>query len=165
MSRRSIKAGVKREPLATAQPGIFSLDRRRDEDKGDEDKGPLLIKYSSIFSGGPLSWLICKLRPRFIACFRFISGGPLSCVQLRTGVNMRMKSVLILLLLVGVSGCRSTSMEYDLSTSAPFSAYSNLTVELRKPMILFKDHQGQYELHGINPEDMRTGIVLPTGYM
>ena len=108
--------------------------------------------------------MICKLRPRFIACFRFISGGPLSCVQLRTGVNMRMKPVLILLLLVGVSGCRSTSMEYDLSTSAPFSAYSNLTVELRKPMILFKDHQGQYELHGINPEDMRTGIVLPTGY-
>ncbi len=77
---------------------------------------------------------------------------------------MRMKSVLIFLLLVGVSGCRTTNIEYDLSTSAPFSAYSNQTVELRKPMVLLKDHQGEYELHGINPKDMRTGIVLPTGY-
>jgi hypothetical protein len=75
-----------------------------------------------------------------------------------------MKSVLSLLLLVGMTGCRSMSTEYDLSTTAPFYAYSNRTVELRKPMIVLKDHQGQYELHGINPEDLQTGIVLPTGY-
>jgi hypothetical protein len=72
------------------------------------------------------------------------------------------------------SGCRSHVTEYDISSAAPFSKYSNQTVALTRPMTLRKlDREykvdGQFE--GFNLQEAAEpnphaypSIALPAGY-